>query len=228
MNVPLFTEWTDALGAALAEPFAKELHAQKDKKGTFVQVHHYTRRLNELVGAGGWAMLPPVPYSAGEKFGLAIGISILGVAKWNVGDEMEDHGEPVEYTDKQTGEVKEKVVDFGSSSTNSFAQAFKRCCSLFGLGLYLYDKDFTRQYLAGRAPASNGGDAPTFAQLELIERLQKSHLITDSEKVRLKRSLEKVPTRDQAKLTIDWLTEQIKRRKVGEGATEETEAGVRG
>lgn len=146
------TSWTPELVAALAEPFPIEWHQQKSKKGTFVSVHRYVNRLNELVGPDGWSMEAPVPYHSGAKLGLGVGVTILGVTKWNVGDEMEDHGEPIESVDPNTGEVTEKVVDFGSSSTNSWAQAFKRCCAYgFGLGLYLYDKDFTRQYLRGQA-----------------------------------------------------------------------------
>lgn len=143
-----FTEWCPALERALREPFPYEAHKQKDRKGTFVPYHHYVSRLNTLVGVSGWSMERVLPYHSGSKLGLAIGITILGVTRWNVGDEMEDHGEPVEYTDQQTGEIKEKVVDFGSSSTNSWAQAFKRTCTLFGLGQYLYDKDWTKKYLA--------------------------------------------------------------------------------
>jgi hypothetical protein len=145
-----YTEWNEELETALAEPFPPELHKTKDRFGTFVSVRHYVERLNELVGVHGWSMDAPVHYRSGNKLGLAVGVTILGVTKWNVGDEMEDHGEPIEYTHERTGEVKEKVVDFGSSSTNSWAQAFKRCCAYgFSMGLYLYDKDRTRAMLNG-------------------------------------------------------------------------------
>lgn len=134
-----YTEWSDDLAKALAAPFPVGLHAQKDKKGTFVAVQHYVARLNALVGPHGWSMPAPVAYHAGSKLGLAVGVTVLGVTKWNVGDEMEDHGEPDEDG---------KTRDFGSSSTNSWAQAFKRCCAYgFGMGLYLYDKNWTRDYL---------------------------------------------------------------------------------
>src|SRR5688500_11750173 len=153
-----FTEWCPERVEALAAPFPKELHAQKDRRGTFVSVHHYVARLNELVGPNGWSMPEPSTYHAGAKLGCAVGITILGVTKWNVGDEMEDHGEPVEYTDDQ-GKTREKVVDFGSSSTNSWAQAFKRCCAYgFGLGLYLYDKEFTKRYLSERPGANRSAE----------------------------------------------------------------------
>jgi hypothetical protein len=136
-----FTEWCPELVAELAKPFPRNMHASKGSKGTFVSVHHYVARLNDLVGPQGWSMPAPSSYHAGNKLGLCVGVTILGVTKWNVGDEMEDHGEPDDDN---------VVRDFGSSSTNSWAQGFKRCCAYgFGLGLYLYDKVFTRTYLSG-------------------------------------------------------------------------------
>lgn len=156
----IHTSWTPELVAALAEPFPREVHTQKHNKGTFVSVHHYVARLNELVGPQGWSMDAPVAFHAGQKLCLGVGVTVLGVTKWNVGDEQEDHGDPIEYTD-DAGNVKEKVVDFGSSSVNSWAQAFKRCCAYgFGLGLYLYDKEGTRQYLGNSSPQPQPSAAP--------------------------------------------------------------------
>lgn len=155
MSTPRFTAWCPELRAALAEPFPREAHTNKGSKGTFVSVHLYHARLNELVGVDGWSMPAPLTYRAGEKLGMVVGVTVLGVTKWNVGDEMEDHGEPIEYTDPQSGEVREKVVDYGSSSTNSWAQAFKRCMAYgFGMGLYLYDKSLTKAIMAGRIQPS--------------------------------------------------------------------------
>lgn len=148
----VFTEWSPELEKALAEPFPVELHTQKGKKGTFVSVHHYAARLNKLVGVHGWSTPAPVSFHAGNKLGLLVGVTILGVTKWNVGDEMEDHGEPDEDN---------VVRDFGSSTTNSWAQAFKRCLAYgFRMGLYLYDKDWTKRYLAKGRSSSNGDSQP--------------------------------------------------------------------
>lgn len=155
-----FTEWGPELERALAEPFPHEVHSQKGGKGTFVSVHHYVARLNRLVGVHGWSMPTPVSFHAGNKLGLMVGVTILGVTKWNVGDEMEDHGEPVTYTDDQ-GNEREKVVDYGSSCTNSWAQAFKRCLAYgFRMGLYLYDKDWTKRHLAKGKGSSSGNSQP--------------------------------------------------------------------
>jgi hypothetical protein len=161
-DTQVFTEWCPELEKALAEPFPREQHTQKGNKGTFVSVHHYVARLNALVGVQGWSMPQPSAFHAGNKLTIALGITILGVTKWNVGDEMEDHGEPV--VDGETG--REKVVDFGSSCTNAYAQAFKRCMAYgFRCGLYLYDKDWTRKYLANKnsnAPRQqSNGAGPT-------------------------------------------------------------------
>lgn len=146
-----YTEWSEELEKALAEPFAPELHMQKGGKGTFVSVHHYVSRLNALVGVHGWSMEPVVTFHAGNKLGIAVGVTILGVTKWNVGDEMEDHGEPDDDG---------KVRDFGSSCTNSWAQAFKRCLAYgFRMGLYLYDKEWTRKFLAKGRPVEAMAEA---------------------------------------------------------------------
>ncbi len=135
--------WTPELEAALAEPFPDAAHKTKKQGGatiTFVDVHNYVDRLNKLVGVNGWSMGDPLmltakvwhpenkkkeiePFTnATIRLVMVVPITILGVTKWNAGDEIE-------------------TVDiYGSVATNAYAQAFKRTCSLFGLGAYLYDK----------------------------------------------------------------------------------------
>lgn len=203
----MHTAWTPELVDALAEPFARELHQSKGKKGTFVSVHHYVRRLNDLVGPQGWSMEAPTTYHAGEKLGICVGITILGVTKWNVGDEMEDHGEP-----EEDGVVR----DYGSSSTNSWAQAFKRCMAYgFGCGLYLYDKKYTQALLSDR-PAPQQSDAPTHSQVQLIEKVLRSHVFTDAEREATKKSLAKHNTKTKAAELIDRLTKEVAKRKLAE------------
>lgn len=158
-----FTEWNEDLERALAEPFARELHEQKGGKGTFVSWEHYVRRLNELVGVAGWTIHAPLAFHAGNKLGLAVGVTILGVTRWDVGDEMEDHGEPDDDG---------KVRDYGSSCTNAFAQALKRACSKFGLGLYMYDKDATKAWLAGRGVAPKPA-VQAWANVEKRDQMRK-------------------------------------------------------
>lgn len=156
----IFTEWCPELERALAEPFPRELHKNIGTKGTHVPVHHYVARLNSLVGVHGWSMPQPAAFHAGNKLTLTIGVTILGVTKWNVGDEMEDHGEPIEYVD-DNGQTREKVVDFGTAGTNAFAQGFKRCLAYgFRMGLYLYNKNWTKKYLAGVSGQQQNGSTP--------------------------------------------------------------------
>jgi hypothetical protein len=192
-----FDGWCEELEQALAEPFPRELHTAKGKKGTFVSVHHYVARLNELVGVYGWSMEPPIHYHSGSKLGLAVGVTILGVTKWNVGDEMEDHGEPDEDN---------IVRDFGSSSTNSWAQGFKRCCAYgFALGLYLYDKDFTKRYLDSRTPTPTRMMPMDNIQRVRIESLMATRQLTAKQYKGMADKLKTPLTSDDAKGYITWL-----------------------
>ena len=119
-----FTGWSPELEAALAEPFPREFVQQKRKGGSsidFVAWHFYARRLNDLVG-GGWSMGEPILKEVGGKLVVALPLTILGTTRVNFGSEEEEKD------------------DFGDAATNSWAQAFKRTCALFGLGLGMYDK----------------------------------------------------------------------------------------
>ncbi len=122
--MPRFAEWSPALETALAEPFPREFVQQKKKGGSsidFVAWHHYARRLNDLVG-GGWSVGELTMRDVGGKLLIALPLTILGSTRVNVGTEDEDKD------------------DFGDAATNAWAQAFKRSCALFGLGLGMYDK----------------------------------------------------------------------------------------
>jgi hypothetical protein len=137
-----FTGWGPDLEDALAEPFPPALVSQKKIKGSsiaFVGWIHYVARLNSLVGPG-WSMGEPILREVGGKLVMGIPLTIFGVTRTNFGDEQEEHGNPDEVVDKDTGEVKLVNRDYGSAATNAFAQAFKRSCCLFGLGLSMYDK----------------------------------------------------------------------------------------
>jgi hypothetical protein len=126
-----FNEWGDGLEEALAAPFPPEAHKTLRKGGTditFVSVWDYVNRLNELVGPGGWEDRVTL-HDAGGRLIATVELTILGITKTNVGDE------------------EEAKDGFGTAATNAWAQALKRSASLFGLGLYLYDKD-------GRAAAT--------------------------------------------------------------------------
>ena len=124
MPTSRYTEWCPELEAELRRPFPSEYVKQKTLKGnriSFVEWHTYTAKLNALVG-NGWCMEPPIPMQAGGKLVIAVGLTILGVTRWNVGDEDADH------------------EGYGSGATNAFAQAYKRAAALFGMGLDMYRK----------------------------------------------------------------------------------------
>jgi hypothetical protein len=119
-----FNAWSAELEAALAEPFPAEFVSQLKKKNNvidFVSWHHYARRLNELVGPG-WSVGELSMRDVGGKLLIGLPLTILGTTRTNVG--TEDEGKD----------------DYGDAATNAWAMAFKRTCSLFGLGLGMYDK----------------------------------------------------------------------------------------
>lgn len=60
-------------------------------------------------------------------------------------------------------------------------------------------------------------DAPTDAQLALLDRIMRSHVFTDRERQRVA----EVSTRDKAKAAIDWATETVKARKAAEKSEDE-------
>jgi hypothetical protein len=150
-----FDRWSPELEAALAEPFPREWIKTKRVSGrdiAFVHWHLYAHRLNELVGPG-WSMGEPILREVGGKLVMGVALTIFGVTRTNFGSEDEEHGNAEEVDDGKGG-TKKVVRDFGSAETNAFAQAFKRACSLFGLGLALYDKDglMRRPSTAASAP----------------------------------------------------------------------------
>jgi len=73
----------------------------------------YQERLDEVVGPEGWQS----DYVITDR-GILCRLTILGVTKCDVGDYKEDEGKNI--------------------LTTAAAQAFKRACSAFGLGRYLY------------------------------------------------------------------------------------------
>lgn len=68
------------------------------------------------------------------------------------------------------------------------------------------------------APNGNGGtdDGPSFAQRELLAKLQKSHVFTESERAATQKTLEKHNTKRKAQELIDWSLTQIRERKAAE------------
>jgi hypothetical protein len=210
-----FDAWSEDLIAALGEPFAAEDHKSKRQGGqeiTFVDVHKYKERLNATVGPHGWSSavrLEPV----GGKLICTVALTVLGVTKENVGDEVE--------VPELNERGNEKII--GSPATNSYAQAFKRCCSDFGLGDYLYD-EARRSAAAGKRPArsqsgndrsqSGNGDKASDAQLGLIKRLMASMAVTQIERDGIQKRIGAGMTKKQASEAIEWLNDAIEKRGV--------------
>jgi hypothetical protein len=210
-----YDSWDENLIEALAEPFAPSDHKTKKQGGqeiTFVDVHRYKERLNATVGPHGWSStlrLEPI----GGKLIATVALTVLGVTKENVGDEVE--------VPEVNERGNEKII--GGPATNSYAQAFKRAASDFGLGAYLYDKakrdaatkatGYTSQ---PRASNGNGNAAPaaaTIKQLEFAENLLKSTLFTDEERTAVQQSIAKNPTRSNVSRAIERMQAQIKERE---------------
>lgn len=135
-----YTEWSQDLEDALSRPFPPDC-VQQLKKGSasisFVPWHHYARKLNHLVGPG-WSMGEPIVREIAGKLVIGVPVTIFGVTRVNFGDE--DEGKD----------------DYGTASTNAWAQSFKRTCALFGMGLDMYDKGRG----AARAPQPAQRQAP--------------------------------------------------------------------
>ncbi len=79
----------------------------------------YEDRLNALA-PGEWSTPPPVAITVGQKLVVYVTVIVCGVTHTDVG-EAPAGGE--------------------NAATESWAQGFKRACSQFGLGRYLYDLD---------------------------------------------------------------------------------------
>lgn len=168
-----FAEWTPDLAVALADPFPDAWVKEKVQGGSrirFVPWFRYAERLNELVGPEGWSTSLSL-HEVGGKLVVVASLTVLGVTKQNVGDEDEDKD------------------NFGTACTNAFAQAYKRAAALFGLGLYMYDKDAPRgQQRPSRAPArrpANGtAPVPLRTQVErMMDALASYDLNADEMKV---------------------------------------------
>ncbi len=102
----------------------------------------YQDRLNELA-YGEWSTPAPVVIAAGNKLLCYVTVILFGVPHTDVGEATNN--------EENTG-------------TEAFAQAFKRACSQFGLGRYLYDLDkewvpFKVEGKSGRIDLDKAGKA---------------------------------------------------------------------
>lgn len=159
--MPHYTEWDTALEDEIARPFPPEKIKTKKKGGkdiAFVSWYDYVARLNSLVGPSGWSIGEPTLYVLAGRIAVATSVTILGVTKGNVGDEDEEK------------------EDWGTPALNAYAQALKRCCALFGMGLDMYYKEER----AGRQTAKSRAASDATGPLELRKGAHAGKLITDA------------------------------------------------
>ena len=206
----LFDKWCPALEAALREPFPREMISFKEAKSKksgvvtqipFVSWTHYVKRLNELVG-NGWSMSEPRFARAGSKLVVSVSLTILGVTRTNVGDE---------------NEAKD---DYGTASTNAHAQAFKRACAMFEMGLNLYDKEERARAIAEQSqPRSqrrqqNRTEGAKPWTLQKIRELMEGREITEKHRAELTAKLAGSMDEPHAKQLVDWLEKKPARKAV--------------
>jgi hypothetical protein len=94
----------------------------------YADVRVYEDRLNELA-PGEWSTPPPMAIVAGNKLITYVTVIVCGVPHTDVGEAF------------LTGMVRGERKDEENTGTDSWAQAFKRACSQFGLGRFLYSLD---------------------------------------------------------------------------------------
>jgi len=82
----------------------------------YADPHVYQDRLNELASFD-WSTPPPIALTVGDKLICYVTVILCGISHTDVGE-------------AGSGE---------NQGTEAWAQAFKRACSQFGLGRYLYD-----------------------------------------------------------------------------------------
>jgi len=128
-----------SIGDALHEPFAsselvffpKDAHAEvkADPKGPwtakvlpYANVWRYLQRLNTLA-FGGWQLGEPQIITLSDRLIVLISVTVAGVTIWGVGEEM------LAGTATRVDE---------NAFRGAWAQATKRACAYFGLGLFLY------------------------------------------------------------------------------------------
>jgi hypothetical protein len=129
-----------AIEAALREPFPPALIKFKPKQPRqnpttkrweclalpYADKRVYEDRLNQLA-FGAWSTPYTPPLVAGNKLVVPVTLVLFGVAHT-------DFGEAFLASTTRKGETREEE----NSATEAYSQAFRRACSQFGLGRYLY------------------------------------------------------------------------------------------
>lgn len=121
---------TRELQAEVSKPFPVDVIEFKptniSKDGTkatplaFVDLRHYYDRLDEVVGPGNWNAPPPSVVVNSNLVVPVVSVCVFGIP----------------YSDVSEEKITERSAN---EATSPYARAFKRACSKFGLGRYLWN-----------------------------------------------------------------------------------------
>ncbi len=135
----------------------------------------YQDRLNELA-YGEWSTPAPVVIAAGNKLICYVTVILFGVPHTDVGEATNN--------EENTG-------------TEAFAQAFKRACSQFGLGRYLYDLD--REWVPFKVEGKSGRiDLDKAGKAAIVRKMYQKAGIATGQATTPKPALQTVPAQLQA------------------------------
>jgi len=186
---------------ALTRPFTSEQVKQRQGRGgitlDYLEAHTVITRLNEAF-EGCWSFEVLEHRVLDDEVVVHGQLTAGGIVKGQFGgseiSRLRDSGKPVSISD----DLKAAASD-----------CIKKCASLFGVGLELYQKGDRR-----------GIERPTDEQLDRIDELAKHFAISDEDKKTIADSIAKM-TRAEAKQLIEFLEIKIK-------AVEDTEKGKKG
>lgn len=122
----------------LAEPVPVSAIRVKPTSSGQVYLSHpdYTRWFNRAFGRTGWALRP---VSAPMRQGSTVGMSFI----------LFVHGQPVAAAfGEQEYHESNKEQTYGDAIESTYASALRRCAKRLGVGLELWDRDYTDRFLA--------------------------------------------------------------------------------
>ncbi len=174
------------IAAQLSEPFALDDidflpkgKIEKDGKTLcmafpFADPRVYQDRLNELA-PGEWSTPATIAITVGNKLVCYVTVILCGITHTDVGEA--DPGE--------------------NQATESWSQGFKRCCSQFGLGRYLYnlDKEWVPFKVAGK---SGMIDLDKAGKAAIVRKMYQKAGIATGQAPTPKPALKTVPAQPQA------------------------------
>jgi len=124
----------DAQRKAFAEPFADDAHDVLPTGEVYVSQVHYRRKLNEVFGPGGWALVPRAGYvKQGETLIREYALVVDG-----------------RFVSEATGEADyhetNKRMSYASTAEAVKSNALTRCCKDLSIGSECWDKRFCERF----------------------------------------------------------------------------------